>query len=151
MAVKTTCPISHKQFKEHAKPVEVVINGTPLQAAVKEFSTGSLGWYLNAKTTITIGQVRPVVPIPIRRRSRYQPNATSRARNTSRIRPGSIGLLLARPRSRLVRGFCYEHRLTPARGQSLARQARPARGQEAATSRRYAGMGSDVNPAVTSG
>ncbi len=54
MAVKTTCPISHKQFKEHAKPVEVVINGTSLIAPVKEFSTGSLGWYLNGKMNITI-------------------------------------------------------------------------------------------------
>jgi hypothetical protein len=54
MAVKTTCPISHKQFKEHAKPVEVVINGTTLIAPVKEFSTGSLGWYLNGKMNITI-------------------------------------------------------------------------------------------------
>jgi hypothetical protein len=55
MAVKTTCPITHRQFREHAKPIEVVINhGPPLHAAVKEFSTGSLGWYLNGKMTITI-------------------------------------------------------------------------------------------------
>ena len=32
MAVKTTCPISHKQFREHAKAVEVIINGTSLHA-----------------------------------------------------------------------------------------------------------------------
>lgn len=54
MAAKTTCPITHKQFKEHAKPVEIVINGVPLTAPVKEFSTGSLGWYLNGKMSITI-------------------------------------------------------------------------------------------------
>jgi hypothetical protein len=54
MAVKTTCPISHKQFREHAKPVDVTINGTHLQAPVKEFQTGSLGWYLNGKMNITI-------------------------------------------------------------------------------------------------
>jgi hypothetical protein len=54
MAVKTVCPISHKQFKEHAKPLEIVINGVPMHAPVKEFSTGSLGWYLSAKTNITI-------------------------------------------------------------------------------------------------
>jgi hypothetical protein len=54
MAVKTTCPITHKQFKEHAKPIEVIINGTHLQAPVKEFQTGSLGWYLNGKMNITI-------------------------------------------------------------------------------------------------
>jgi hypothetical protein len=27
----------------------------PLLADVKEFSTGSLGWYLNGKTTIEVG------------------------------------------------------------------------------------------------
>ena len=55
MAAKTTCPISRKQFVENAKPVEVVVNGIPLMAEVKEFSTGSLGWYLNGKMTVDIG------------------------------------------------------------------------------------------------
>lgn len=54
MAVKTTCPISHKQFKDNAKPLDVVINGVQMHAPVKEFSTGSLGWYLSAKTNVTI-------------------------------------------------------------------------------------------------
>jgi hypothetical protein len=49
-----TCPITRQQFREQAKPVEVQINGAPLVAAVKEFSTGSLGWYLNGKTTVMI-------------------------------------------------------------------------------------------------
>ena len=52
---KTSCPISRPQFREKAKPVTVVINNVPLLAEVKEFSTGSLGWYLNGKTTIDIG------------------------------------------------------------------------------------------------
>ncbi|HEY3967405.1 MAG TPA: hypothetical protein VGM05_22785 [Planctomycetaceae bacterium] len=51
---KTTCPINRAQFHENAKAVEVVISGVPLMAEVKEFSTGSLGWYLNGKTTIRI-------------------------------------------------------------------------------------------------
>jgi hypothetical protein len=42
---KTTCPITRAQFTADAKPVEVIINGIPLLAEVKEFSTGSLGWY----------------------------------------------------------------------------------------------------------
>lgn len=54
MAAKTTCPITRAQFRGEAKPVEVTINGVPLIAEVKEFSTGSLGWYLNGKTTLTI-------------------------------------------------------------------------------------------------
>ena len=52
---KTSCPITRKHFQEHAKPVEVTVNGIPLLAEVKEFSTGSLGWYLSGKTTIPIG------------------------------------------------------------------------------------------------
>ena len=63
MAAKTTCPINRKQFKDGAKAVEVVINGVPLIAEVKEFSTGSLGWYLNGKTTIRIGDTPVSVQI----------------------------------------------------------------------------------------
>lgn len=55
MAKKTTCPISRPGFRQQAKPVTVTINGIPLQAEVKEFSTGSLGWYLNGKTMIDVG------------------------------------------------------------------------------------------------
>jgi hypothetical protein len=54
MATKTVCPVTRQQFKEHAKPIEVVINGVPMVADVKEFSTGSLGWNINAKMTVTI-------------------------------------------------------------------------------------------------
>ena len=54
MAAKTTCPITREQFRGDAKPLEVVINGVPLVAEVKEFSTGSLGWYLNGKTSVQV-------------------------------------------------------------------------------------------------
>jgi hypothetical protein len=56
---KTSCPITRKEFQDQAKPVEVVINGVPMLAEVKEFSTGSLGWYLNGKSTIKVGE-KPV-------------------------------------------------------------------------------------------
>jgi hypothetical protein len=56
---KTNCPITRAEFTENAKAVEVVINGVPLMAEVKEFSTGSLGWYLNGKTTIRVND-KPV-------------------------------------------------------------------------------------------
>ncbi len=49
------CPITRQQFREQAKPVEVQINGVPMVAEVKEFSTGSLGWFVNGKTTINVG------------------------------------------------------------------------------------------------
>jgi hypothetical protein len=58
---KTNCPITRQQFHEQAKPVTVVVNGVPLLAEVKEFSTGSLGWYLNGKTTIQVGDT----PVPV--------------------------------------------------------------------------------------
>ena len=54
MAKKTTCPVSRYEFHAHAKPVAVSIGGNTMQAEVKEFSTGSLGWYLNGKTMIEI-------------------------------------------------------------------------------------------------
>jgi hypothetical protein len=55
MAKKTICPITRADFRAKAKPVKVTINDIPLQAEVKEFSTGSLGWYLNGKATIDVG------------------------------------------------------------------------------------------------
>ena len=60
---KTTCPISRPQFLSKAKPVTVTINGVPLLAEVKEFSTGSLGWYLNGKTAIEVDGVPVSVQI----------------------------------------------------------------------------------------
>ena len=56
MAKKTSCPITLADFRAHAKPIAVAIGtNPPLLADVKEFATGSLGWYLNGKTTIDIG------------------------------------------------------------------------------------------------
>lgn len=45
----TKCPISRADFDKLAKPVAVTIDGTAVTADVKEFSTGSLGWYANGK------------------------------------------------------------------------------------------------------
>ena len=56
---KTTCAVTREEFHAGAKPVELLINGTPMLADVKEFSTGSLGWYLNGKTIVKIGD-KPV-------------------------------------------------------------------------------------------
>ena len=55
----TDCPVTRAEFVSDAKPVEVVISGIPMTAEVKEFSTGSLGWYLNGKANIKIGE-KPV-------------------------------------------------------------------------------------------
>lgn len=51
---KTSCPVTREEFRAGAKPIKVTIGEVPLMAEVKEFSTGSLGWYLNGKTTIEI-------------------------------------------------------------------------------------------------
>jgi hypothetical protein len=63
MAKKTSCPITRSEFRSKAKPVTVNIAGVPQVAEVKEFSTGSLGWYLNGKTTVEIDGVPVAVQI----------------------------------------------------------------------------------------
>jgi hypothetical protein len=63
MAKKTSCPVSRSEFRAKAKPVSITIGNVPLQAEVKEFSTGSLGWYLNGKTMIDIGGTPVAVQI----------------------------------------------------------------------------------------
>lgn len=60
---KTSCPITRPQFKAKAKPVPITINGVPMPALVKEFSTGSLGWNLNGKTTIEVDGIPVSVQI----------------------------------------------------------------------------------------
>jgi hypothetical protein len=65
MAKKTTCPITRGQFRTKAKPVTVNIGNVPQVAEVKEFSTGSLGWYLNGKTTIEIDGTPVAVQIGV--------------------------------------------------------------------------------------
>jgi hypothetical protein len=60
---KTACPITRNEFREHAKPLAIKINGLDFQADPREFSTGSLGWYLNGKTTIEIEGKRVAVQI----------------------------------------------------------------------------------------
>jgi hypothetical protein len=60
---KTACPITRNEFREHAKALAIKINGLDFQADPREFSTGSLGWYLNGKTTIEIDGKRVAVQI----------------------------------------------------------------------------------------
>lgn len=53
MAKKTSCPITREQF-DNAKPITVQIGDQKLIADPKSFSTGSLGWYLNAKIIVEV-------------------------------------------------------------------------------------------------
>ena len=54
MPPKTSCPVSLAQFMEKAEPLKVTINGQDMLAEVKQFSTGSFGWYMNGKTVVTV-------------------------------------------------------------------------------------------------
>ena len=51
---KSPCPVTRTQFVEKAEPLKVVVDGRELTAQVKEFSTGSFGWNVNEKVTITV-------------------------------------------------------------------------------------------------
>ena len=64
MATKTQCPITRDAFRTHApRTVAITIDGKPLAAEYKEFSTGSMGWFLNGKTTVEINGVPCTVQI----------------------------------------------------------------------------------------
>lgn len=60
---KTVCPITRDDFNNNAQAVEITIGGIPMQAEVREFSTGSLGWYLNGKVSLKVGEKS--VPVQI--------------------------------------------------------------------------------------
>ena len=60
---RSLCPVTRDQFRKDAQAVEILINGVPMTADVKEFSTGSLGWYLNGKVNLKIGEKS--VPVQI--------------------------------------------------------------------------------------
>nr|HEX4314941.1 hypothetical protein [Kofleriaceae bacterium] len=54
MPPKTNCPVTLSQFLDKAEPLKVTINGQDMLAEVKQFSTGSFGWYMNGKTVVQI-------------------------------------------------------------------------------------------------
>jgi hypothetical protein len=59
----TVCPITRQEFLEHAKELPVQLDGVSLTAEVKEFSTRSLGWNINAKDFVTINGKKVKVQI----------------------------------------------------------------------------------------
>lgn len=52
---KNVCAIGRAEFLEKAQPVHLTINGQTVDAAVREFSTGSFGWFYSGKVQIEIG------------------------------------------------------------------------------------------------
>lgn len=62
-AKKTVCPITREEFREKAQAITIVLDNIPMSAEAREFSTGSLGWYLNGKTMIDVGGKKVSVQI----------------------------------------------------------------------------------------
>jgi hypothetical protein len=50
-------------FRREAKPLQLTIQGVPLVAEVKEFSTGSLGWHAGGKMTVWLNSLPVKVQI----------------------------------------------------------------------------------------
>ena len=51
----TECPFSLEEFREKARGVPITIDGLPKALMVKEFSTGSFGWFSNEKLDLMVG------------------------------------------------------------------------------------------------
>ena len=51
---KTVCPVTRREFRQHAVALPVQIGELTLQADVKEFSTNSLGWNLSEKKDVQL-------------------------------------------------------------------------------------------------
>lgn len=54
---KAECPIKKDDFLAKAKAVAIETAGQKKVASVKEFSTGSFGWYMNDKVVIEVDGV----------------------------------------------------------------------------------------------
>ena len=62
-AAKSSLALTREQFRTAAQSVAVTINGREFKVPRKEFSTGSLGWYLSDKMDVTIDGVDVKVQI----------------------------------------------------------------------------------------
>lgn len=52
---KAECPISRKEFNEGAKALPIRLGERDFLGDAKEFSTGSVGWGLNEKMKVLVG------------------------------------------------------------------------------------------------
>ncbi len=56
---KTVCPITRERFRAKAPGIlQCQVGGSPVLVELKEFSTGSLGYYSQGKITLEIDGVR---------------------------------------------------------------------------------------------
>lgn len=56
-APKSKCPITREDFLKNAKPLVVKIGEENRSGDVKEFASGSFGWYSGDKVVIDVGGV----------------------------------------------------------------------------------------------
>lgn len=54
---RNPCPVTRTEFRKHAKPIDIVINGQPFQAMPRVFSTQGFGYHLNPKIVLMVGDV----------------------------------------------------------------------------------------------
>lgn len=58
---KKECKVSRMFFRASAKPLSCTLAGTAIKVDVKEFSSGSLGWFYSGKVMVDInGTLTPV-------------------------------------------------------------------------------------------
>ncbi len=51
---KRTCSVTASQFLKGAKDTTTTLFGTPMRVSVKDFSTGTFGWYGNGKGSVQL-------------------------------------------------------------------------------------------------
>lgn len=55
-AGKDGCEITRTDFLKHAKSIKIIVDGgEPIEVEVKQFSTGSFGWYFSGKVKVKVG------------------------------------------------------------------------------------------------
>lgn len=54
---KAKCPISLSTFRARAKPLEVGVDSRAVIAKVREFTTGSFGWFASDKVELMVDGV----------------------------------------------------------------------------------------------
>lgn len=51
---KTECPFTLEAFLQKARTLALMVDGQPKAMAVKDFKTGSFGWFTNEKITLVV-------------------------------------------------------------------------------------------------
>lgn len=60
-----SCPITKKQFKDNAEGIPIKIAGQDYMLQVKEFSSGTFGWFVNGSFKVIIDGTEVRVPFQV--------------------------------------------------------------------------------------